>query len=598
MAAISDDLVPARMLNELVYCRRLFYLMHVEGLMEASADVWQGRYRHAGRDKPSDRASRRQVKTGEATAAAGDEDADDDQSRRQELPEPWREATALSLSSEALGLVGKLDTVLLSPDGVAVPAELKKGKAPSASQSGWCWRGLWRTDAVQLGAQGLLLSEAGYQVPRVEAYYSSSRKLVAETFDDELADLVTTALEEARQVQSGEQPPAPLVDSPKCARCSLNEVCLPEESALLATGAGYIDDPEAEAPRARRLVPARVDSSILVVEATAAKLRRRGESLLVDIPASIAEAEDLPRETLVPFDSVHEVCLVGNAQITAQALVELLGRGVPVSHLTRSGRYLGTTLGPWGNNVALRIAQHQLVADNERRLPIARAIVAGKIRNQRTLIRRNDRDAPARALEELSSLTEEATKASGIDELMGYEGRAARLYFDRYAEVVQARTDGELTMNGRSRRPPRDPVNALLSFGYALLAKDLVSIAHRAGFDPMVGFLHSPGFGRPALALDLMEEFRALVVDSTVLRLLAQGQIEPSGFIERPGQVLMRSTTRRTLIRGLERRKKELVTHPVFGYRLSYHRTMDLQARLLGRVVTGEAPDYLPFTTR
>lgn len=583
---MSHDPIPVRMLSEFVYCPRLFYLMHVEGLMEANADVWQGRYRHAGRDKVTDRKSRR----------SGDGEGDGD--GESELPEPWREATALSLGSESLGLVGKLDTVLVSGQ-TAIPVELKKGKAPTEEQRPYCWGDLWLSDAIQLGAQALLLKEEGYRVPRVEAYYATSRKLVAEPFLAALAERVRTELGRARDCQAGGAIPPPLEDSPKCHRCSLNVVCLPEESALLDTGtADYLADPDGDEPPARRVIPARIEESILVVEATAATVRKRGEALSVEVPAAIAERDGLPRTTRVGFDALHEVVLVGSIQITAQTMMELLARGVPVTYLTRSGRLLGTVRGGLGNNVRLRIEQHRLCRDELGRLPAARVMVRSKIRNQRTFLRRNDHEVPDAVLGEMATLADEAVKAGAIDTLMGLEGRAARLYFERFGALVASRTGGELTMDGRNRRPPRDPVNALLSFGYAVLTKDVETIVHRVGFDPLVGFLHSPGYGRPALALDLVEEFRSLIVDSTVLRMLAQSQAGAEDFLRRPGQVIMKPPLRKRYIRALEGRKKELVTHPVFGYRISYARTIDVQARVLARWVLGEAPEYLPFETR
>lgn len=582
-----DELVPVRMLNEWVYCPRLFYLMHVEGQMAANADVWKGRYRHAGRDKPVERSSRRRRK----------ESPRGEESSPGEPPEAWREATSFSLGSESLGLVGKLDTVLLA-GRTAVPVELKKGRAPTKEQEKWCLGDLWLSDAIQLGAQALLLREQGYDVPRVEAYYGSSRKLVSMEVDAELDSAVRDAVIGARECQRSGRSPSPLVDSPKCPRCSLNEVCLPDESALLESGVDYLEDPDGQEPPVRRVIPTRIEESILVVEATGATVRKRGDALTVEVPPALAESRGLPRQNKVSFDSLHEVCFVGAVQVTAQAMTELLVRGIPVSYLTRSGRLLGTTLGMLGNNVELRVSQHELHRDEAKRLEVARVIVRAKIRNQRTLLRRNDRGEPADALNEMSSLASAATKAAAVDELMGLEGRAARVYFERLSAVIRDRTDGELEMKGRSKRPPRDPVNAMLSFGYSVLAKDMTAITHRVGFDPMVGFLHSRGFGRPALALDLMEEFRPLIVDSTVLRMVAQKQAKHGDFKLRPGHVLMASQLRRGFFRALEQRKKELVSHPVFGYRVSYARTMEVQARLLARWVLGEASEYLPFMTR
>jgi CRISPR-associated protein Cas1 len=455
------------------------------------------------------------------------------------------------------------------------------------------------SDAIQLGAQALLLSEEGYQVPRVEVYYAESKKLVTTPWSESLAKEVRLALVMARETASAGKAPPPLEDSPKCHRCSLNEVCLPEESALLATGeATYLDDPDAVEPPVKRVIPARIDETILVVDTVAATVRKKGDGLSVEVPEAIAEKEGVPRKTVVSFDALHEVVLVGSIQVTAQTMFELLARGIPVTYLTRSGRLLGTVGGVLGNNVRLRIEQHRLCREELGRLPAARWIVAGKIRNQRTFLRRNDHDLPEAVLTEMASLASDAAGAGAIDTLMGYEGRAARLYFERFAVMVSDRTGGTLTMDGRNRRPPKDPVNAMLSFGYAVLTKDLVAVVHRAGFDPLVGFLHSPGYGRPSLALDLIEEFRSLIVDSTVLRMLAQSQAGPEDFLRRPGSVVMSTPVRKRLIRALEQRKKEMVTHPVFGYRISYARTFDVQARFLARWVMGEAPEYLPFTTR
>ena len=154
-------------------------------------------------------------------------------------------------------------------------------------------------------------------------------------------------------------------------------------------------------------------------------------------------------------------------------------------------------------------------------------------------------------------------------------------------------------MTGRTRRPPRDRSNALLSLGYAVLTKDLAHMVWRVGFDPMLGFLHRPGFGRPALALDLIEEFRPLVVDSTVLGVVSRAGLDPSDFRqEEGGAMLLKSGGRRRFLDALRMRKQEKVTHPIFGYRVSYQRIMEIQARLLARVICGEHDDYRPMTTR
>jgi CRISPR-associated protein Cas1 len=186
-----------------------------------------------------------------------------------------------------------------------------------------------------------------------------------------------------------------------------------------------------------------------------------------------------------------------------------------------------------------------------------------------------------------------------MDSLLGIEGQAARFYFEHFNGCLKASdATGCFDFEGRNRRPPRDPVNALLSLAYAMLAKDLAVVANAVGFDPMYGFFHQPRFGRPALALDLMEEFRPLIADSTVLFLINNKVVRPEDFIIHNGSCALTDGGRAKFFTAYERRKDTLVTHPIFGYRLSYQRMLEVQARLLARVIQNELPAYPGFTTR
>jgi CRISPR-associated protein Cas1 len=188
---------------------------------------------------------------------------------------------------------------------------------------------------------------------------------------------------------------------------------------------------------------------------------------------------------------------------------------------------------------------------------------------------------------------------------LGIEGTAAREYFSNLTLMFKSedeRPDGarapRFDFESRNRRPPRDPVNALLSFVYSLLLKDLVATLIGVGFDPYLGFYHQPRYGRPALALDLMEEFRPLVADSVVINLINNGELRKSDFISRAGAVGLTSDGRKRVIENYERRLDLEVTHPLFGYSISYRRIFEVQARLLGRFLTGEIPRYPAFCTR
>lgn len=182
---------------------------------------------------------------------------------------------------------------------------------------------------------------------------------------------------------------------------------------------------------------------------------------------------------------------------------------------------------------------------------------------------------------------------------LGIEGAAARPHFGSFTGMFseQARALG-FELDGRNRRPPRDPVNALLSFVYALLTKDLTRAIGVAGLDPLLGYYHQPRFGRPALALDLMEEFRPIVGDSTVLSIVNTGVVSPSDFVRTGDAAALAPAGRKRVIYAYERRMDQLVTHPVFGYRVSYRRVLEVQARLFGRYLTGEIEEYPEFRTR
>jgi CRISPR-associated protein Cas1 len=230
--------------------------------------------------------------------------------------------------------------------------------------------------------------------------------------------------------------------------------------------------------------------------------------------------------------------------------------------------------------------------------------------NCRTLIRRNAEDPPPHTLSRLKELIGVAESAGSLESLLGIEGTAARLYFEAFRGMVRPAPDDateiksgprqemSFDFDGRNRRPPKDPVNALLSLGYAMLAKDLTITLMNVGFDPYMGFYHQPRYGRPALALDVMEEFRPLVVDSVVLSAVNTGVVRASDFIRRGGAVSLAPAGRTKFLRAYERRMDEEITHPVFDYRISYRRTLEVQVRLLARYLAGEINEYPPFATR
>jgi CRISPR-associated protein Cas1 len=296
---------------------------------------------------------------------------------------------------------------------------------------------------------------------------------------------------------------------------------------------------------------------------------------------------------------VAQLCLYGNVQVSAQALGELWSRGVPVLWFSYGGWLRGWATGEPSKYVELRRRQVAVHAQGGHAL--ARSLIAGKIRNSRTLLRRNSRASVAEIVAQLARLATQAERAERADELLGIEGTAARLYFGAFTNMIgvdQYPMVADFDINGRGRRPPPDPLNCLLSFCYSLLVKDLVAVCLGVGLDPFLGVMHRPRFGRPALALDLAEEFRPLIAESVVVNLINNGEVHESSFVLRNRGVTLTADGRRKVIRAYERRLETSVTHPVFRYKISYRRVLDVQTRIMAATMIGELDEYTPMVTR
>jgi CRISP-associated protein Cas1 len=548
--AVADlpELVPARMLNEYAYCPRLFFLEWVDSLWASSADVAEGDLRH-----------RRADGGGGAAPLPGDGEV--------------KAARSVDLASERLGIVAKLD-LLEGAGGGVVPVDLKKGHPGRAGTP-------WEADAVQVCAQVLLLREHGYRCERGEIFYAQTRQRVPVEPTAELVARTLQIVDEARSAAAQLAPPPPPQASPKCPRCSLVGICLPDETNLLA---------RRNDGRPRRLIAADPDAVPLYVTEPGSMVGIDGGRLTVS-----KHREPLASVRLI--DVLH-VAAFGNVQVTAQAMRSLFDRDIDVFHFSYGGWLLGLTTGLPSKNVMLRIRQTTAAARGQ--LDAPRQMIAGKIRNCRVLLRRNGGDSVTRTVGQLADLAQRAEAATAAAELLGLEGTAARLYFDAFPELVSraAELPGPGFTGLRNRRPPTDAVNCLLSFCYGLLTKELLAACLAVGFDPYVGLFHRPRFGRPALVLDLAEEFRPLLADSTVLTLINNREIGASDFLVRAGAVTLTAAGRKAVIRAWERRMTTQLRHPMFGYTVSYRRAVELQARILAAHLIGELPQYEPLVTR
>lgn len=310
----------------------------------------------------------------------------------------------------------------------------------------------------------------------------------------------------------------------------------------------------------------------------------------------------LKGETLLdlPMLKVSQVIVMGRITVTPYTVAALMERNVHLSYLTEHGRYIGRIEPAFSKNSLLRRAQYAASFDEHRTLTLARGFVLGKLANLRVTLLRAARNSDGLnvdgAIEAIRGAEGRAERADNLDVLRGHEGEGSAAYFGVFDRLIKA--EG-FSFTKRVRRPPTDSVNALLSFGYALLANDVHAAVNVLGFDPYCGYLHADRYGRPSLALDLMEEFRPLVVDATVLSCLNKRVIQPGDFSVGLGNVhSLTPDARKKFLLQYEERKQTEIQHPIFEYKATYQRCFELQARILAKCIQGELERYEPFVIR
>lgn len=309
----------------------------------------------------------------------------------------------------------------------------------------------------------------------------------------------------------------------------------------------------------------------------------------------------------VPLHHLGGIVCFGDVLISPALISRAAEQGIGITLLDRNGRFRARIEGPVSGNILLRQAQHETARDSTRTLAVARNIVAGKLKNSRAVLQRGAREAGseqdrtplASAVQKFDASLRAAAVSVDLDQLRGIEGEAARTYFAVINHVLKPDCRGDFALSGRSRRPPRDRLNALLSFLYTLLTHDCRSALETVGLDPQLGYLHALRPGRPALALDLVEEFRAILADRLALTLINRGQIKAESFrITEGGGVLMDDDTRRAVSIAWQEKKQETLTHPLLEAEMPMGLLPQIQARLLARTLRGDTEAYLPFLAR
>lgn len=344
-------------------------------------------------------------------------------------------------------------------------------------------------------------------------------------------------------------------------------------------------------------------------------IKKSGDTLIVQIPADEKSGREA-RKVEVPTIKVSEVVVLGDSTFTPQALAALLDQKVEITFLNAFGQFRGRVVPQDGRNSLLRLNQFRVHEDAQRGFILARQFVCGKLHNMRTLLMRSNRriDDPAiaDAAESLRGIREQVRKLEPDENaaadpskpqkgtswgtLQGLEGAGSASYFEVFGRLLCG--DPKLQFDTRSRRPPRDPVNALLSYGYSLLMHTCSGALQTASLDPYIGYLHSSQYNKPALALDLMEEFRAPIVDSVALTLINNRVLQADDFVEEMGSFRLKDGARRTFLEKFEERMRTTIAHPVFKYQATYRHCIELQARLLAKALDGEIGSYQPLEVR
>lgn len=521
----SLDLVPVMALHALAYCPRLFYLENVEGQRVANAKVYAGRELHSSLERENE--------------------------------------DSIHVVSRRLGLQGRVDFIRTDKEG-PIPVEVKRGRA---KRIGTGLTG-WPSDILQVAAYAMLLEEClETSVQHARIHYARDTAWVHVAVTDDLREEVQEAVVQARKLGSSSTRP-PVADNENlCKHCSLSRVCLPDE----------------ERPTERRSLPAPPDDDRQVVHVTepGSRVGRAGLSLRVQTIDGVV--------TNLPVAQVNSVVLHGNVQLTSQAVRLCVERGVGVHWLTGTGAYLGSLTTSVGNPTR-RVRQYAALLAAETRLRLVLALVSGRIWNQyRYLMRVSQGKERLRAdldpfLQQLRTAIRRLSQQSSVDSIRGIEGAAGRAYQNGLRRLVQP---PEFVSQRRTRRPARDPLNALLNYSYSLLLAKTTNAILACGLDPHLGFYHTDRSMAPPLTLDLMELFRVPLCDVPIIGAINRRSWNPSDFDESDLGVRLSRDVRKQVIELFERRLDDTWKHPATRHSLPYRKVIELEVQLLEKEWAG-----------
>lgn len=488
--------------------------------------------------------------------------------KKVDTPEESRSRRRVSrdVRSAALGIHGRCDSLHLE-NGSYRLVEHKSTPVRRRAQV---------TDAqrIQLALQTICLAEESIKVEGHGVHFVDHRKTVDVELSDDDLERARHFVEMTREIIESPRAPAPLVDDRRCSSCSHISVCLPDEHR----GAEIL----------RRIHVPDPDSQVL-------HLTTQGSWVSVKAGRLSVDSKDGDVQT-VPLERIHSVVVHGNIDLSGAAIRALAWRNVTIVWCSSSGRIYSWSQPASLPNGQARVRQHVMAERGH--LPLAAEIVSSKIANQATMLRRNG-DAPERAIA-LRRLQKAVLDANDLTSLFGLEGEAASIYFGGFSSMlsVAALEHAGFEWKGRRGRGATDEINILLNYAYSLLNAECIRALVACGLDPHAGVLHSSSRNKPAMALDLMEEFRAPIGDSVVLTLINRREISQSDFSSVTGTPRLTTEGRKTLVRAFERRMLTEFRHPVFGYSVTWRRAIEVQARMVLGVIDGTGTKYVGVKIR
>ena len=481
------------------------------------------------------------------------------------------------IGSSELGIETALEIIVDTLQQRSGPLHIRLTKAKETDD------GLRKGDRMQAAADWEILTAQGVQIDAIYFYFFDRDELLE--YKPSLATIqeMLEELEGMRSVLETNAIPNPTDETIRCVNCEIVSLCLPDEMKMLKHGS-------VEVP-IRKIAPDDPRRPFAVVE-PGSYLRKQNGRVIVE-----RKGEELDSIRMLEISSVS---IYGSTSISTPTINSFLENEIPIAFFSFGGWFNGLATAFPNGNIELRRRQFARY-DTEEALDFSRQLIRSKIRNSRTILKRNADDLSKVPLQLMKDLSKDALEAHSFESLLGIEGAAAKVYFENFSKMIRRDEENQqLTFDFtlRSRRPPADPVNAMLSYLYSVLIKDLAVISFTVGLEPNLGMFHRTRYNRPALALDMAEEFRSIIVDSLVISLINRHEIKQEHFTNTAIGTALSKEVKKILLNGYERRKDVEIEHPYFGYKITYRRLMEVQMRLFAAWLMGEIETYKPFEVR